>query len=559
MSTIPLYNNGETPKAPRAVPLARIPTPERSVDYQRLGAKAADAYEQPTLPRDWGRGDVMAKAAWGEALQNVGGMLTELSIRTAQVKNAGDVANAENVAMQAIADYQLSLTPDSDPATWVSGLAKVRQGLDKQFSNGKFSPAAANQIRANLDRLMGRTAINISFDAQRRTIERSKQNISNLVTRYTDEGNYGAARQAVKQFGTSAGMVPEEVDAAEYQIVKRQTQAEQDNLVATQPRLAIDFLNEKPENRPEALRGLSPAQEREVRDKAFASMFEQKRELIALGSQMIASGEVRNVDDIGAFVKSQDPNMILDQADYNHLKGVLEGSAPKNTDEAWNRAYRAIQSFDATAPDEVKRKREAEIRMGLEVSTDGPVKAELNQMLDERLKDVDDLRAQDLRMAADALEREKKRGAFGPITRPKTNEEGLKLAKKEKTLVIPEKVGESKFYKPWTWFNGDPRPGAPEDAQESEDIVLTEEADPEGMAKAEAKEKEILRAFDKWVRDNPAAPQDEKLKKLNELMGGKISAGDADAFLRGGVQHSSALFPSATDSAKILKNALNAN
>jgi hypothetical protein len=284
-------------------------------------------------------------------------------------------------------------------------------------------------------------------------------------------------------------------------------------------------------------------------DKLHASLFSAKRDVLERGELTVKSGVIASRDDLVNWVAANDKARAIDQNDFKYLLSVWDGTLVKNKDEDWNTFYSAVQGFDLNAPQDVQDKREAWLRMEFEKHLDGPALTKMNQLLTEHLKETDDSRSAILKGAADLLDSEEKRGAFGPTTRPKVNKEGQPLAKKEKTLVIPDEVG-------WFWK----RPGTPEDAEESESMDFAVEEDPALKAQVDARKRQILQSFDKWVRENPGKTQDEYIKKLNELMGGNISAGEAESFLRGGGP-SAALFPNGSPQSVIesFKKSLNGN
>lgn len=537
MATIPLPNGGGTPAPPKAAPLAPVPVARITMRPERLAGMAADAYRQPTMPRDMFAGDTLAAEAWAKAVQATGQTLGALSEELSRVRNIRDINDADLTMRQAFADYRNGIKPGTDPATWADGWSKVGTRLLESIEQNKaLSPVAREQIQMRMGRFLTDSQIDLSTDAVRETLRQTQAGLKLRVQQQVDDGDYSGARQTVAGARASLVLPGDEADEMEYGLLKHEKASALDSQIAAEPRRVMEYLKLPEAERPEFLRNLNPAQSREISDRAFTSLRQEAGRLVETGKRMILSGDIRSVEELQDWVKASEtdaegkPSMFLDQSDFDYLKETLEGTAPTNLDADWNRGFRAIQEFPVDAPDHQARKIEVNLREWISRRFEGPMQAEMFQMLDERLKEANSLESEDMAAMAELVEAQVERGALGPIMRPKTNATGQQLAKKEKSMVVPDEVSDSSWYNPWSY--GRKKPGGPDDAKEAESMVLLTEEDPEKRAAADLKARVILQQMRQWSQANPGKSRDEKLKKLNELMGGVIGAGEAEAFLQ---------------------------
>jgi hypothetical protein len=167
---------------------------------------------------------------------------------------------------------------------------------------------------------------------------------------------------------------------------------------------------------PDYIQELTDAEKVEARDLATASIFDQKRNLLNLGTQEIKAGHIKNGRDLQDWIETNDSTVVLDETDFSHLESVIAGARPLNQDADWNEAVAAITHFPVNAPEAEVRKREAYMKMEFDKRFSGPVRTELYQMLNERLLEFDDAKTVVFRDIIALSETMLREGKFGPVS-----------------------------------------------------------------------------------------------------------------------------------------------
>lgn len=536
MAEVPIYQKGraprtgspvmapETSRAPSQIEIprmGRVQAATSRVNTGRLAAVAADAMEQPKIPLGTFDGERRAGMAWGAAAQQVGGLLGELAEKKARIVQAGAMAEAELEMRSSFAEFQNEIAKNPNQETWLPSWQKRAQALEKSiFGSGRLAPDAEAQMRLRFGQFAGNAEIELSHNATMMEVRRAKQSVQNLVDDHVAGGRFNEAAQAVALGLPQAGATPEEVDGIMMDLARKQRDSDIDGLIKTAPRAAFDLLNETDEaKKPDFMRGLNAVQAVELKDKATASLFSQKRDLIAVATQEIKAGKIATMDQLQEFVGRVDPDaQILDNGDLGHLQAVANGMAPVNKDEDWNQAYSAIKGLDFTGSEANTMKQLAQLEETIGRKFEGPMQNGLLSLLEKRKKAADSYGESDMATIAKLSEDMLKSGEFGAITRDSEN-----LAKKHSAMVIPPTVGS-------LWWK---RPGTAADAEKAEWMAPMQLDDPIKRAAAERKRRESLQALEVWKDSQPQPPTlDQLSKRWNEITGTTRSVGAGASVLQ---------------------------
>lgn len=546
MPEIPLFNAGQSIKTGN-VPQMPMDTERRPrADFRGIiaginriasgGQAMADAAMQPTLDPKMFSGLERGQQALAEGIMSVGGMMQKYAEKRQDAINQQDIGRAR-AAMQAEYMTHLAERDKANPRTWNADWTKRAETLRQRYGADKnLSQFAKDSILGDLDGFNVTTSARLLFDSSEAIHRENGDMIFSQIDQAKRDKNIpqvvALRAEAVAGGHQSQGRADIEAwnDVNEVKALQRA------DAIAEDPGKAWKILQLPVKDRPPEWQDMGPAQDVEAKSAALGSLFNRKRDLMTVFKSQIASGAIQNIEHVQNFAATYGAN-ILDQGDYEVMKGWLSGAAPINTSVDWNRAYQAVQSLDLDRPEVEVREEEARLKMMFERKFDGPMLQEATQMLEDRIKQRDDLAASDRRDLVEVAEREFKRGAFGPITKAKTTPDGKFLADKQKDLVIPDQVG-------MLWWK---RPGTPADAKEVESFTFEKEADPAAFEMAQRRMREAVQKVDAWAKGEKIPPtREERFKKLYQYMGTAVNAAEAENYINGGVNFNSSPFPSGT-------------
>jgi hypothetical protein len=246
MATIPLYNDGQMPRAPEAQGLSPVPRAEYRVDYAGLADAAARAHTQPLMPKEMFDGKEEAAKAWAGAVQEVGGLVADLATKVGQVRDAGAMADGEKLMRDTFAEYQGGLDPSSDVATRVGGWQKQSQVLAKQIlGSGRLSSKAKAAMQERMGRFHREALIHLSADASKQAVSQARASFGALEQTALEQGDFDGARTA-NQGRTDAELQPPEVGAGrEAQLTRAERRQELYAFIEENPRVAKDLFEQE--------------------------------------------------------------------------------------------------------------------------------------------------------------------------------------------------------------------------------------------------------------------------------------------------------------------------
>jgi hypothetical protein len=580
---VPLYNNGESLKFGR-LPLPVLDRENRGsagVNYggvQRgIGqvVQSADGLTRAMAPvllnPNMFDGERQGLEALGKGVQAVGAMFQEVVEREAQAKNYADLADAEMAMNQELANFetwkQANLArPESWREEWQRRLTDLGKRFDK---NETWSPVVKQKLGVEFGRFAGQSGIRIGTDATKATFARASEALGARFEMSVLNKDLEGAKAAKAESVAMGLETPERAAVDLFKANRGVARLELQEAIKTMPSVVLSFLGTKgdAETRrtgdtetnaatgvpisggtadgtgvPNYIRDLTEAEKVEARDLATASLFDQKRNLLNLGTQEIKAGHIKNAQELEAWIETNDPTVVLDAADYEHLEEVIAGNRPLNQDTDWNEAVAAITQFPVKAPEAEKRKQEAYLKSQFDRRFDGPVKAELYEMLEERLQEYDDAKAADFRDIVEMSESMLKTGKFGKVTAQALDEKGRVMVETHNRTYIPKEVPGWRLFSPSTW--GTTRPGTIVDAVTERNIQTPKMAvDPKLLAEAEAKRRHALKTLQTWIKEQKLPPsRAEVIKKWDEVTGTTTAANEAEAYINTGTGLDNALF-----------------
>ncbi|QIF01922.1 hypothetical protein [Roseimicrobium sp. ORNL1] len=349
MATIPLYNDGQMPGAPEAAAKALVPEARYQADYAGLAQAAAQAYEQPELPDNWGKGDVIAGEAWGKAMSTLGGAMTELAEQSAKARNYADLEEArDHMQNETLRFEQWRLeNPDSDG--WQAEWQRRVTATQKYFSEKRYAPVVRSQVDRDVNQFGERGLIQAGIDAAKVQFSRAgaavQQARGRAVQQRSIQGVADAGNQAVALKLETPQQSDENTRRAVQDIYANQRTA----MVETQPEVVLKYAQDpKAKNLPAAFVGLNDATWTEVKTDAQESVYWNQKALLENLRDAVRTNAVATDADREKWIQTHVPQGMRDATLSTLMQRVMQGGPPDMAEVF--RLKKAIGSHDPTAP-----------------------------------------------------------------------------------------------------------------------------------------------------------------------------------------------------------------
>ena len=354
MPEIPLYAQGLPPKT-GAVPDMPLDRESRgrvnlsgvssaARERGRAAAEAALANRTPLLPENMYSGLERGQHQLAAGVEHLGGVMGVIAVRQQEAANYLDVSKAEDAMQEAYAAH-LAERPKLDPREWESDLQSRLQSLPALWQGDKkISPAAQDRIGTIFDHF-----------AKMRMSETGLQKTGAIASNVravgfaraesaAERGDMPGVVGALSEVSAVSAAHQGEVTAKAIELQDKVRAANIDNFIATNPRLAIDALNKPDAERPEELKGLSPALEQRARNKAFTADYTAKNQVLSLFSTDFEDGKILNAGQLDQWRSRNDPRQVLGKGEVAAMVRKLAGDTP--TQEAYNADDTAIRKID---------------------------------------------------------------------------------------------------------------------------------------------------------------------------------------------------------------------
>ena len=179
--------------------IPRLPTPAQ-IQTGNLTLKT------PQLP-------AVTNAAIGEGLAKVGQVAFDISEKAKRAQDVTHLTNASLAMQNAQLEFATFQQQNPDEKTWLPKWQELQGKIKTDFDNVELTPIARAELQDRLTNWSTRGTIAVQAEAFKQTGVRAEQSIQNAFNFGKQTGDFGPARQAVKDYQASGLPLPEHVDA----------------------------------------------------------------------------------------------------------------------------------------------------------------------------------------------------------------------------------------------------------------------------------------------------------------------------------------------------------
>jgi hypothetical protein len=348
-------------------------------------------------------------------MMDLGQAMVKVDAAAAKSKDYADLEEGRAKIQEESAAHDQFRLENLNPLEWVRNLDRHVGNAVKWLAGAERSPRVQAQLQADVQKMKDHGELQHAFDASALQMRRAGEANARKVEGAVKSGSVPMLEEAIEE-GKELGVFTQDDGNRLYEEGKQRIYgAVRQEMILTNPSQVLEWSKDPMGKEvPDEFRGMSGAQWVVASNDATTSMLEQKRGLVALATNDMYQGTIKTVDELNKFVTTRDPYHILEQGDYDHLRGVLEGRQPRNQDADWNTGYQMIQGMNLNAGESTVRKQEAQVRHWVDMKFEGRFKDEMHQLIDTRLKEVDDLLAGDMKLLGEYAAKAKNSGAYGP-------------------------------------------------------------------------------------------------------------------------------------------------
>jgi hypothetical protein len=531
------------------------------VDVSQAGMTAAGSAPQIDV-----RSAVAAEAskgALGEAVAQVGGMVTRLAAEQMELKNQEAVSGAELVMLEEGNKLALDFAKEDDETKWGSMLEERARTLRASLlDDRKLSPRARAEIEGRLERWrIGRQG-EVALASFQRSKQKATENYEVLASRALEVGDYQEYQGTVKKMldakligekgaesmlGRGRDAMRKDVDLAADTLIMRgqPDQArevlegssnlyppkELENKLATVEERAIKAKNYNDllvmaNDDPASAASLAIDEER--RGKIDATMrvdVERKAQsVLAFNRRSGAAEYAERIETPGMMPSEAEITMDsrLNDYDREQLRKKIKGEKFDQPAE-FEKALSKVMGF---SPANFENEQDAitaatNMEASIDATFSGAYAARLKEELGNRQKGPGPTSATDLGPAMATLDQAIEEGGLGPIWKPVLDSAGKPVVEVDKTTPRLSPTRE------WdNWFTGGEGSITGFEVEEGDPVSRPKmEPDPVAEAKARAIQKEIRETIEAEVKagklDNQGAITSRALD-LFKLKGGKL-------------------------------------
>lgn len=293
MSTIPLYNDGQMPGAPEAAPKALVPEARYQADYAGLARVAAEAYEQPELPENWGKGEVMAAQAWGQALSNLGGDMMELANQSAKARNYADLEEARDYMQNETLRYEQWRLENPDTDGWQAEWQRRVTAAQKYFAERRYAPVVRSQVDRDVNQFGERGLIQAGIDAAKVQFSRAGAAVQQARDRAVQQRSIQGVADAGNQAVALKLETPQQSDVNTRHAVQEIHANLRTAMVETQPDVVLKYAQAREgTNLPDEFRNLSAPAWQETVTLAKKSLYNHQRHMLEQVREALTAGPI---------------------------------------------------------------------------------------------------------------------------------------------------------------------------------------------------------------------------------------------------------------------------
>jgi hypothetical protein len=324
MATIPLFNDGQAPRTPQAAPLSRIPTARLELDYASLANKAAAANQMPELPRDFFRGLQMGDQALGDAVQQLGNSMQELSVRQMQAKEYADAEEIQTELRYRELEFEKWRTENPDPSKWGEEFNRRFQAVQKDFDGRPYLPRTRALAQRSLDRFGQHGLISVEIDAKRKEFARAHDAVRAKRELGIETRNPNLIAEADRD---AVGMSLEEPNVAALEnlrATKAMQKGMQADLIFNSPKVALDILEGRVEP-PDYMADMSAEERFKAARTARLTIAENQQVILQQVEKDIASNVLTSVEQFESQVDQYDIKGTLDAETRRQAHAIIRG------------------------------------------------------------------------------------------------------------------------------------------------------------------------------------------------------------------------------------------
>lgn len=353
----------------------------------------------------------------GKALQNIGGMMTELANQAAQANDVAELTNASMAMQQAQMDFATFQQETPDETQWLPKWKEIENGLQNRFSQAKLTPSARARLQQQFSNWSTSGTIETQALAFKQTGRRAEMAVQNAVEFGKRTGDWKPA-QAAKQAYNVLPLPEEYKQQANLAIDGAMQEAEQKRQNDDLMLIASPGPNSDP-NRAEELAWqladegkITKMQALNIAEQAKQTRAVNRRDAIMFYKQKMETGKPVTADEMMADYR-------LTDMDRESLAMMQDGT--RNDPAEFEKALTTVMDFDRSrfADDKQAVTALANLEANLEARFDGAYLSTLKKELDKRSTGISpEEAANDIGPALTMLEEEIERGGLGPVEKP---------------------------------------------------------------------------------------------------------------------------------------------